>query len=294
MRCFRFVSTAVATLCLYILFCGNALACTLYGAAGSDYVEGGGVLFAKVRDWEPQEQVIRYVQPQSGYRYFGLFTGKFNVLGINEYGLAAGMSTAGTVSKDERKKGRFRSPEGLRINEYILRYCRTVDEALALPESFWKGAANILLGDRSKVAVVEILPDGKRTVRETDNGTLAHTNHYLEPASADFNKGRIGPSSVSRYERIQTLLSESKPLSMEDFIRFSEDRHAGPDNSIWRTGSCPQGTQTLAAFVIHTTPTGETTLYLKYREHPDDRGQEKVLRLSLQEALSTSFSQQER
>jgi hypothetical protein len=55
-------------------------ACTLYGATGSTYVQGGGTLVSKNRDWSPMPQTIKYVAPSQGYRYLGLFAGqKYNL-----------------------------------------------------------------------------------------------------------------------------------------------------------------------------------------------------------------------
>lgn len=282
---YRFAAGALLVACLCLTACGQTLACTLYGAAGADFVAGGGVLFAKVRDWKPQEQTVRAVHPETGYNYFALFTKRFAPVGINEHGLAVAMSTAGTITREERHQRRFRSPDGLRLNEYILRHCRTVKEALALPDTFWQGPVNFILGDRTQIAVVEVLPNGRHTVRETSSGTLAHTNHYLEPDSLAFNQ-MAAVSSYTRYTRIKELLDKKVgQLRLEDIIQFAEDRNAGPDKSIWRTGSRRDGTQSLAAFAVYIPPEGEPAIYLKYREHLEESGQERVLRLSLTEAL---------
>jgi hypothetical protein len=39
-------------------------------------------------------------------------------------------------------------------------------------------------------------------------------------------------------------------LTLEDFIAFSQDRNAGPDDSIWRTGGTPERERTLASWIV--------------------------------------------
>jgi hypothetical protein len=258
--------TAVSILTLSLPALSQA--CTLYGATGSTYVQGGGTLVSKNRDWSPMPQTIKYVAPSQGYRYLGLFAGqnyKFNAAGVNEKGLYVAMSTAGSIPKAERRKIKaYKSPEGLRGNEYLLRHAANVLEALSHTEIF-KEPVNYILADNHMVAFVEVYPDGTHSVRLTTSGTLSHTNHYVTAEGAPFNK-KIGLSSQTRYNRINTLLGTAKhPLTLSDFIAFGKDQNAGPDNSIFRTGSKPEGTQTLANFSVYLPPEGSPTVYVNYR-----------------------------
>ena len=270
------------SLCLTILPL-SAQACTLYAAAGQNYVAGGGTLIAKNRDFKALgDQTLERVNPRQGYRYYKL-TGvvknnaRITVCGINEQGLYAGNSAAGGVDKDlAREAEHFRDSDNLSLTEHILRHYATVDEALA-QEDIFKGVSNLILADRAKVAVVELLPDGTHSVQTTDNGILYHTNHYVTPEGSAFNE-KVGLSSSRRYYRIGELLNNSpKPLSLQDFMKFSEDQAFDRDTSIYRLGRTPQSTQTLAVFIAHIPPTGSPDLYIKYRVHPGEQGQEKIV-----------------
>jgi len=252
-------------------------ACTLYGATGPTFVQGGGTLVSKNRDWTPASQTLKYVAPAHGYRYLGLFTGpnyKFNAAGVNEKGLYVAMSTASSVPKAERSQIKaYRSPDGLRGNEYLLRHTANVLEALSHTEIF-KEPVNYILADNHMVAFVEVFPDGTHSVRLTTNGTLSHTNHYVTAEGMPFNK-KIGLSSQTRYNRINTLLgTTTQPLTLADFITFSTDQDAGPDNSIFRTGSKPEGTQTLANFIVYLPPEGSPTIYVNYRTESGENNRE--------------------
>ncbi|MCF0254500.1 MAG: hypothetical protein HUK26_09225, partial [Duodenibacillus sp.] len=107
--------TSPATLALAaaaILAASSAPACTLFAAAGGA-VEGGGVLVAKTRDFTvaTTRQSLQAVRPERGHAYWGMFTGgkrkSFNI-GLNDAGLVAAQSTAGTIPRDKRRAGRRR------------------------------------------------------------------------------------------------------------------------------------------------------------------------------------------
>lgn len=247
-----------------------AQGCTLFGAAGRDFVSGG-VLVAKTRDEHPGMQRFAVVRPESGYAYLGLFTGRkqrFN-MGVNEKGLVVARSTAGSIPKEKRLAYPRFEKDGLQGPDYIARHFASVEEVLSHLEVFSE-PVNYILADRREVAVIEVLPGGKTTVRRTQNGTLAHTNHYIEEASVSFNES-IGRSSRTRLMRINALLSSAtKPLSQQDFIRMTQDRHDGPVNSIWRVGTKPNGVQTLGAMVVDLPHHGNPRLYMTWRTDPAD------------------------
>lgn len=212
---------------------------------------------------------------EGGWRFYGLFAGngtrKALKGGVNEQGLAIVSASASSIPREERLGAVHRASM-----KTILKRYTTVEEVLQHKELF-AGAKFLMLADRSRIAYVEITPDNRIRVRETARGTLAHTNHYLEPSFQSYNK-RHGTSSMVRLVRIRTLMDQTKrPYQMADFIRFSEDRHAGPDNSIWRSGSTREGTQTLAVLAIRIPPAGLPEVYIKYRANPDDQDREQVI-----------------
>ncbi len=68
----KYISVSILVLPLLLGLQPEALACTLWAAAGSR-VAGGGVLVAKNRDMPPDHrQELRLVRPPEGFRYLGL------------------------------------------------------------------------------------------------------------------------------------------------------------------------------------------------------------------------------
>ena len=249
----------------------GAGACTLFGAAGDGVVAGDGVLVAKTRDWRPDLQKVAVKNPRTGFSYLGLFTGKaqhFN-MGINEKGLVLARSSSEGIPKEKRlEMPRFRK-DGLTATDYIMQHFASVDDVLAHPEVFVE-PVNYILADRTKVAVVEVLPGGKTTVRVQTRGTIAHTNHFIEPESAALNE-KVGTSSATRLARINELLeSGKKPFTLADFIAMTKDRHDGPVNSIWRVGKRTDGPQTLGAMAVFLPPQGAPKIYLTWRTEKFD------------------------
>ena len=246
-------------------------ACTVFGATGSDYVQGGGTLISKVRNEIKLWQTVKTVYPKQGYAYTGLFNGKKEIfnMGINEKGLVVFRTTAGSVPKDERKKAkRFLSSEGLRGQEFLIQNCATVDEALKHTEIFQE-PTNYMMADRNKIAYVEVHSKDNYSITVKTKGYLAHTNHYINSDLLSYNQ-KIGKSSLTRLNRIQELLSNHKTcFTMNDFIAFTEDRNAGRYNSIFRIGNPEaEGYKTLSTMVIHIPEKGIPLLYLKWKDNP--------------------------
>jgi hypothetical protein len=256
-------------------------ACTLWGAVGAA-VEGGGTLVAKNRDWAPDHlQVLAILRPSEGYRSVVLMAVGNDEpgvkAGVNEKGLVIVSAAAGQFPSADRKKIRQKKE----LMRHFLATCASVEEVLKNIE-LMRRPAFYLAGDRTEIAVIEIAPDGRRSITRKVSGTLHHTNHYcaIEPPGL---KRKPGASSRLRYDRIEELLkTPEKPFDLDGFTRFSEDRNAGPDNSIWRTGSNPAKQRTLATWLVAVPPDGSPELYLKTANPGED---ERVCRLAFEEAL---------
>lgn len=265
----------VSALFLSILaLSSQANACTAFAANGAEFVEGSGTLIAKVRDQMMTGQVVKTVYPTSGYAYMGLFNGRkeFFNMGINEKGFVVFSTTAGSIPKKEREKVKtFRSSEGLTGLEFMMRNCGSVQEALSHVEIFRHRPTNYVMADAKQIAFVEVLPNRTFKAVVKDNGMLTHTNHYITEETRQYNK-KVSSSSQTRLNRIQTLLNEhKKPLTMNDFIRFTEDRNDGLDRSIFRLGSKDSVPTTLSTMVIHIPENGIPKLYLKWRDKRYDK-----------------------
>lgn len=256
-------------------------ACTLWGAAGNA-VDGGGVLITKNRDWAPDHrQQLNIVRPKEGYASVVLAAvggaEPGTKAGVNEKGLVIVTATVNQVPTAERQ--RVDQKKGLM--SHLLARCASVEDVLKQIELF-RRPVFYLVGDRKEIAVIEVAPDGSRSITRTDSGTLHHTNHYCAIDPADL-KRKPGASSTNRSARIAELLKNPhSPYTVDDFIRFSEDKAAGPDNSIWRTGSAPQKTRTLATWLVSIPTAGSPRLYLKTA---DPKETERLCRLTVDDAL---------
>lgn len=247
----------------FLFFSGKLSACTLWAASG-DKVEGGGSLIAKNRDNRPdQYNTIKTIKPVQGYEYTALVrihkSKSYVKAGVNEKGLAIISSTASSVEDDNNVH------TVKNVCAEILAGCDSVDAALGKKDIFSNAKPfNFMLADKSKIALVEIGPEGKFESKIVQNGTLCHTNHYILDGMKWANEKKVGRRSIERHKRIEELLNtHNAKFTLQDFIRFSEDRNAGPDNSIWRTGSSPRVSRTLAAWIIHIPENGKPLVYLK-------------------------------
>jgi hypothetical protein len=276
-----FLSALAIAALLLAGVCAPAHACTLFAAAGTA-VEGGGTLIAKNRDWLPDHrQQLIVLAPEGGHRAVALEavggTESGVKAGVNERGLAIVSATAGQVSSAERS----RIPQTRQLMRRLLTSCADVGEVLARIDLF-RRPAFYLVADRREIAMIEVAPDGRRAVSRRQNDVLAHTNHYcaLEAPPPGRNPGR---SSLTRYARIDTLLRDAqRPFTLEDFVRFSDDRSDGPDNSIWRTGRAQENRRTLAAWIISIPPAGSPRLYVKTADSGEP---ERTCRLSAEAAF---------
>jgi isopenicillin-N N-acyltransferase like protein len=253
--------------------------CTLWGAVGTSTLHQG-TLVAKNRDWEPDHiQSLKVVHPREGFRYVGLFAelGKQPGLkaGINDQGLAVVNATAGSIPRETREA----QSDTAGVIRTLLTTFTSVDDALNRKELFARcHAVFLILSDKTKIAVVEIGLNGAFSIQTQEAGTVHHTNHYCAASMLRFNQIR-GESSLVRYARIQQLLSaKPSPYTLDDFRQMSTDQNSGPDNSIWRLGSTPTKTRTLATWITEIPKEGAPTLYLKIA-NPAEPTQEQRLTL---------------
>jgi isopenicillin-N N-acyltransferase-like protein len=275
-----FMCIAVLGILFWLFSFQGSEACTLWGATGRS-VEGGGTLIAKNRDWVPDNrQELTILKPAERYKSLALKavggTEPGIKAGVNEKGLVILSATAEQVAKAERS--RFHQKKGLM--SYFLATCASVEDILKNLDLMGRPVF-YMVGDRKELAAIEIGPDGQHSVMVRDSGTVAHTNHYLTLNAQNLRKP--GTSSTQRYARIEGLLKNRKrPFVVEDFVRFSEDRNAGPNNSLWRRGSHPKKTRTLATWLVLIPPSGSPQLYFK-TANPGEP--EEVCRLSVGDAL---------
>jgi isopenicillin-N N-acyltransferase like protein len=266
---------------LWLLGSQPSAACTLWAAAGTA-AKGGGTLVAKNRDWAPDHrQELAILRPEQGYRALVLkaIGGAEPGIkaGVNEKGLVIVSATAGQVTAGWRKAVRQKKE----LMRHLLTTCAGVDELL-MKLDLLRRPVFYLAGDRNEIALIEVAPDGRRSLRRLEAGTLHHTNHYCALDGPDLQR-KPDAGSTRRYDRMAALLKDpAAPFTLEDFIRFSEDPVGGPDASIWRTGSGPARKRTLATWLVSVPASGSPQLYLKTADPGEP---EQVCRLAVDEAL---------
>jgi isopenicillin-N N-acyltransferase-like protein len=188
-------------------------ACTLFAAAGES-VRGGGALIAKNRDRCPLASGLKVFAPQDGYRFLGLVS-----LDSPREPAVAGINEKGLVVVDASPSSLAPHQEedcrAIPLTQALLTRCASVQEVLAQKKLLSASYPVFeMVADRRQVAVIEIAPGGQVAIQEL-------------------------------------LAGQRRPLAFADFLALSQDRHAGPDNSINRLGSTPDKTRTLATFLVH-------------------------------------------
>ena len=268
-----------------------AHACSLFAVTGNNYVEGGGSLAFKNTDWRGASQSIHIVKPSPGNKYICLYRGKNNycVGGINEKGLFVARSQASSIPKAELKAyPRWKSLEGLRLAEYLLRYFSSVEECVSSKIYAETEPLNLLVVDSKEAAYIEIAPDKTFVVRKINAGPIFHTNHYLEDEIIDYNK-HYSKSSHIRYNRLAELVQfHQGQYTFQEIIAMTKDRAAGRNNSIYRVGDGkPNSTKTVGSFAVHIKPDGDADIFIRYQAKANDTEQEELIEsYQLQEILS--------
>ena len=259
-----------------IFFSSTTWACSLWAVSASQTM-----FLAKNRDWAPNhEQKLKWVQPAKGYKFFGLEASGNEApgfkMGINEKGLTI---VSASLSSIPRKDRLIKNKHGL-ITEILSDY-KSVDEVLEHKEIFKKARPmNYMLADGKKMASIEIALHEKISFDIKETGKLLHTNHILSPELAGDNK-KIGPGSVTRYKRLEQLLSllpNSTVPTMENMKKMSLDKTGGPDASLWRTGSTPKKTRTLSTWIVEYSQTASPTLFI-HMANPGKAESEQTLNL---------------
>jgi len=256
-------------LLLNLVFGLKASACTLFSATG-DRVVGGGTLVAKNRDFQQDSWTyLEPVVPREGYRYLSLSAfengePKRCKGGINEKGLVVVSASTSSLPKELRK-----GAGGL--SGRLLRKAASVEEAIALKSEMEGLRPNFyLLADAQRTALIEIAPGGKVSIKQTKNGTQAHSNHYLAEPYRFFNL-KSYPGSYIRLDRVRQLLEQTPALDEHAFEQFSQDRAAGPDDSLFRVGN-NKTPRTLATWIARLPLSGAPRLQLKlYNQNESEK-----------------------
>ena len=251
-------------------------ACTLWAATGSR-VSRGDTLIAKNRDNSSTlETELRFVSRGKGFRFVALFDPEadgYVVSGINEKGLTVINASAASLPREKRNVAKED------LTERILVSFSSVDEVAEEETMFAEShPAFYMIADAGKIAMIEVAPGGKTSIRITGNGVLTHTNHYRDGALREANERPVS-GSRKRLVRINRLLAGSrKPLSLDAFVAMSEDTKGAGDESVKQVCGRTKGVCTLASWVALLPREGSPRIYVKI-EGKDQA--EKVKRITL-------------
>ena len=246
----RSVRAWLACVVVLGMFVFTLNACTLWGVVCDN--AAGGTILSKNRDWKPDHtQVLKMNRSGKGYAYFGLYavggTEPGIKEGVNEKGLTVVTASASSIPQSKRDN----QPGKHSVISKLLSGYSSCDEVLAKKDEIFSvtRAMFIMISDSTKILVVEVGLEGQYAIKTIETGSAVHTNHFLEEKLSVFNT-KIGSSSATRLERITELLKTASPShTIESFSKISRDQHAGPDNSLWRTG---QNGATLSSWIIET------------------------------------------
>lgn len=246
-----------------------AFACTLWSISG-ERVQGGGTLIAKNRDFTTDmPNHFEVITPQSGYRMFAMVAtsaeGKRNLVGgVNEHGLAVVTATVGTIPKQERisrsRAGKLQNP-----TRTILTRFRNLRELLDSPETLRSlYPVFALVADFTGAVMIEASGGDYRTLPVPPKEPGVHTNHPLTQNFPDIWETQAATGSKVRLDRMRGLLDQSSgKLGLEAFTALSLDRDAGPDQSIFRTGSAPGKPRTLGTLSAWLPPAGAPVVFAR-------------------------------
>ncbi|MFZ0034909.1 MAG: carcinine hydrolase/isopenicillin-N N-acyltransferase family protein [Sedimentisphaerales bacterium] len=237
-------------ICLILLVLSTAVtagATTLWGTTGDDVVNGG-TLVAQNFDYNPKcsTKLQFVVSKTTGYRYLadilsgpGIAPGVQS--GINEKGLVVTCAAVPFIKPSATAEAR----PG--FAEWVLSSYGSVDDLLADKDKAGDFAPGYyMIADSGKIALIEIASRGQINVQEVTSGDLCYSKNYIA------------------YSRIKELMAGHPGLfGLDDLVTYSQDRHNGPKNSLWRTGTTQTSERTLATWVVSLPDSGAPQAYIR-------------------------------
>jgi isopenicillin-N N-acyltransferase like protein len=170
---------------------------------------------------------------------FTLGIGPWISVGWNDPGLSV---TGNEVSPKDEGIG---IPRLLQVRDVLTR--RSLPEAVkAILHPARASSYNWVVGQGDDVVSVEGSATAAEAIAPTEDGTLAHTNHYVHPEMLEYEAShRVGGSAL-RLQRARELLSETgdEPLTRTRLREILSDHENAPD-SLCRHGHAAGESQTV-------------------------------------------------
>lgn len=203
--------------------------CTIF-AALPEATAAGQLMIGQNWDWIEgvKGALLRTKHPDGletlGFTEAGIFAPK---LGLNSAGL--GLCISGLTSMDDDWSREAR-PTHARCWD-ILR-SRSFEAAKSIIDDGTRACStNFMVAQAPNLALdFETAPNSIR-VLECSLGSMAHTNHFLDPKSMGIEEppSERRPHSYHRQRRMTDLLESRRPLKLEDIQEFLADRDDDPD-----------------------------------------------------------------
>lgn len=235
----------ICSILLVLSLAAASGATTLWGITG-DNVVNGGTLIAQNFDYNPKCSIkVQFVVSKTtGYRYLadilsgpGINSGVQS--GINEKGLAVTSAAAPLKSATSEAKPGF--------SEWALSGYGSVDDLLADKDKAGDFAPGYyMIADSGKIALIEIAARNQVNAQEVTEGDACYSKNDIA------------------YRRIKELMAGHPGLfGLDDLVTYSQDRHNGPKNSLWRTGTTQTSERTLATWVVSLPDSGAPQAYIR-------------------------------
>jgi len=220
-----------------------AMECSCFFARAGATGDGKTYL-AKTRDQQqPETHVVverHYPSGQTVLEVMATGAPAFPPAGLNSSGLA--LASSGVWSKhapaDLSTAGSSYVMANIRL---LLRRAKSIREAVDLiNQSQYVAGINLTAVDAHEGATIEVTRDRAHTVFPGDTGVL--TNHYVSEELRHMAVPREEyPSTYSRYERLQTLLTDNHGrIGFKELLSFLQDHEGGPQNAVCRHAVGPE------------------------------------------------------
>ncbi len=203
--------------------------CTLF-AVTPEAMETGHLTMGQNWDWivGVQGALLHTTHPNGltslAFTEAGIFGGK---IGLNSAGV--GVCISGLVSMDD-DWSRPVKPTHLRCYE-ILRSKTFAEATQTVTEGDRACSTNFMIAAApDQIVDLESAPNGVRTL-ECHLGSMAHTNHFLDPAALEISEppSERRPHSYFRQELMTGLLQTKRPLRLVDLQEFLRNKEDYPD-----------------------------------------------------------------
>lgn len=212
--------------------------CTSF-AAWNEKTEDGNLLIGRNFDFYAgdefaENKIIAFVNPSSGYPFMSVTWGGM-------MGVVSGMNTQGLTVTINAGKSKIplvaKTPISI-VTREILQYASTIDEAISIAKSrevFVSESIMVGSAKDNRAILIEVSPKEFGVYDVENNNQLICSNHFQSSAYASDNRNlkTIEEShSAYRYDRMETLLNQSKTLNPTQGVSILRNKNGHNNQAI--------------------------------------------------------------